>query len=333
MPADQLSAAATSVIEGAVREVLAGNAVDEVALHHSLTPDHLCDAVSLFAAAGREALVQHAAEGKWWQINLAFTEPSTGDRAFTTHLLPLLRATDIDSWWFMRKQPGYRVRVLASPSAKAKAKAALNQLVADGHIRECQTVVYEPETAAFGGETSMQIAHHLFATDSLQIQQFGAQDTRLPTGLRELSVLLCTTMMRSAGLEWYETGDVWNRVITAEHRADFTGLAPDALTNRVQQIRTLLLADTSALFARGGPLGQFEEWATAFQNAGRSLREAADHGTLGRGLRHILSLHVIFHWNRLGLSLRAQSHLASAARSAIFERNQANALRADDRTE
>ncbi|WP_328465860.1 thiopeptide-type bacteriocin biosynthesis protein [Streptomyces sp. NBC_00448] len=319
MPADRLSAAATSDIEGAVREVLAGNAVDEVALHHSLTPDHLCDAVSLFTAAGREALVQHAAVGKWWQINLAFTDPSTGDRAFAAHLLPLLRATDVDSWWFMRKHPGYRVRVLASPSAKATAKAALDQLVAEGDIQEWQTIIYEPETVAFGGETSMQIAHDLFAADSLHIQQLAAQDIRLPIGLRELSILLCTTMMRIAGLEWYETGDVWSRIIAAEHRSALTGLDPAVLTDRAQQIRALLLADTSALFASSGPLGQFENWAAAFQSAGRSLRQAANHGTLGRGLRHVLSLHVIFHWNRLGLPLRAQSHLASAARSAIFE--------------
>jgi hypothetical protein len=32
----------------------------------------------------------------------------------------------------------------------------------------------------------------------------------------------------------------------------------------------------------------------------------------------VLSYHVIFHWNRLGLSLRGQSILASAARTAIF---------------
>ena len=57
---------------------------------------------------------------------------------------------------------------------------------------------------------------------------------------------------------------------------------------------------------------------TAFRHAGRSLAEAVRLGTLDRGLRQVLSYHVIFHWNRLGLSLRAQSALAWAARTAIL---------------
>ncbi|WP_065004830.1 thiopeptide-type bacteriocin biosynthesis protein [Streptomyces sp. H-KF8] len=320
MSADRLSPPPASDTERAVREVLAGSPLDEVASHYDLREGHLSDAATVFVEAGREALLQHAAIGTWWQINLAFTEPAAGDRAFTAHLLPVLRATDLDSWWFMRKHPGYRVRVSASPSARARVKVALDQFVATGHVREWRTVVYEPETVAFGGEPSMRIAHDLFAADSLQIQQLASQDTRLPIGLRELSVLLCTTMMRGAGLEWYETGDVWNRVITAEGRS--TGPSPDpaALPDRAQEIRALLLADTQALFGHEGVLRQARDWASAFQRAGRNLRRTSDHGALGRGLRDVLSLHVIFHWNRLGLSLRTQSHLAAAARSAIFDR-------------
>ncbi len=304
--------------ERAVLDVLAGNPVDEAAGCHGLAPDRLSQAVSLFMAAGREALVQHASADNWWQINLAFTDSAAGDGDFATYLLPLLHATAPADWWFMRKHPGYRVRLLAGPSAKSRTKAALDQLVTDGRVREWRTVVYEPETVAFGGETSMRIAHALFAADSRQIQLLSGQGSRPSIGLRELSVLLCTALMRSAGLEWYETGDVWNRVITVEHRTARPDLDPTVLTDRAQQIRTLLLADTEALFGRGGPLGRFEDWVAAFKSAGRRLRQAADHGTLGRGLRSILSLHVIFHWNRLGFSLATQSHLASAARSVIF---------------
>ncbi|MER7877202.1 hypothetical protein ABTY63_27170 [Streptomyces solisilvae] len=90
------------------------------------------------------------------------------------------------------------------------------------------------ETVAFGGETNMQIAHDLFATDNREIQQFAERDT-LPIGFRELFVLLCT-MMRSTGLEWYETGDVWNHVITVEHRSALTSLDSTILAERAQEI-------------------------------------------------------------------------------------------------
>ncbi|MFD9323923.1 hypothetical protein ACFWDQ_40935 [Streptomyces sp. NPDC060053] len=60
------------------------------------------------------------------------------------------------------------------------------------------------------------------------------------------------------------------------------------------------------------------EWADAFRRAGRALGKAVQEGTLDRGLRQVLSYHVIFHWNRLGLSIRGQSILAWAARAAIL---------------
>ncbi|WTI78397.1 hypothetical protein OG242_08160 [Streptomyces sp. NBC_00727] len=60
------------------------------------------------------------------------------------------------------------------------------------------------------------------------------------------------------------------------------------------------------------------EWAVAFRDAGQELGHGAQEGTLDRGLRQVLSYHVIFHWNRLGLSMRGQSILAWAAREAIL---------------
>nr|WP_236570389.1 lantibiotic dehydratase C-terminal domain-containing protein [Streptomyces mexicanus] len=41
------------------------------------------------------------------------------------------------------------------------------------------------------------------------------------------------------------------------------------------------------------------EWAAAFRSTGQELRQCVQAGTLDRGLRQVLSYHVIFHWNRL----------------------------------
>ncbi|MFI1826703.1 thiopeptide-type bacteriocin biosynthesis protein [Streptomyces sp. NPDC020412] len=141
----------------------------------------------------------------------------------------------------------------------------------------------------------------------------------LTVGPRELSVLLCTIMMRAARLEWYEQGDVWDRVITTEHRSAVSDVPPDRLDSRVQEIRPLLLADSDTLLRPGGPLEPVAEWAAAFRRTGQALADGVQDGSMDRGLRQVLSYHVIFHWNRLGLSMRGQSILAWAARATILQ--------------
>jgi thiopeptide-type bacteriocin biosynthesis protein len=165
----------------------------------------------------------------------------------------------------------------------------------------------------------MAAAHALFITDSRETQQF-PQRGNLAVGPRELSVLLCTIMMRAAGLEWYEQGDVWHHVITEEHRSAVSEVPADQLKARAREIWPLLVADSNALLGSGGSLEPVAEWAAAFRNAGQELGRAVQEGTLDRGLRQVLSYHVIFHWNRLGLSMRGQSILAWAARAAIFHK-------------
>ncbi|MGW6743295.1 thiopeptide-type bacteriocin biosynthesis protein [Streptomyces sp. NPDC055025] len=133
------------------------------------------------------------------------------------------------------------------------------------------------------------------------------------------SVLLCTIMMRAARLEWYEQGDVWDRVITTEHRSAVSDVPQEQLNARAQEIRHLLLADSDTLLRPGGPLEPIGEWVAAFHSVGQTLANGVQDGTLDRGLRQMLSYHVIFHWNRLGLSMRGQSILAWAARAAILD--------------
>lgn len=100
--------------------------------------------------------------------------------------------------------------------------------------------------------------------------------------------------MRAAKLEWYEQGDVWHRVITAEHRSAVGDVPPDQLNARAQEVRALLLADSDALMRSGGPLEPVAEWATAFHHTGQTLSHAVQEGTLDRALRQVLSYHVIF---------------------------------------
>lgn len=323
MSPDQLTQPIPHVTERAVLAVLAGRPLVEAAAEARIDPANLADALHIFRNAGREALAGQAAQTTWWHAYLHFTDWANADRTFTSHVLPLLRTAETDGaitgWWYTRKHPCWRLRLRRRPGAPAMLSVGdgLDALAAEGHLHRWWPGIYEPETTAFGGPASMDTAHSLFIADSREIQRLPAQE-KVVLGRRELSVLLCTALMRGAGLEWHEQGDVWHHVITAEHRSSLADLPRERLEATAAEIRALLVADLDSLTSPGGPLAPVAEWVMAFRDAGRSLAEAVRLGTLDRGLRQVLSYHVIFHWNRLGLSLRAQSALAWAARTAIL---------------
>ncbi len=327
MSLDQLTQASEpSPTQHAVLAVLAGLPLADAAQQYRIDPVVLSEAVAVYDQAGREALARHAATTDWWQTYLHFTDWSNADSTFAAHVLPILReaeaADTIDGWWYTRKHPCWRLRLRIQPVNGAKLAVAdgFDRLVSEGHLQRWWPGIYESETPAFGGMTSMAAAHALFVTDSQEIQQLLQRDD-LAIGPRELSVLLCTIMMRAARLEWYEQGDVWDRVITTEQRSAVSDVPQKRLDARAQEIRTLLLADSDVLLRPGGPLEPVAEWVAAFHSVGQALARGVQYGTLNRGLRQVLSYHVIFHWNRLGLSMRGQSILAWAARTAILHGN------------
>ncbi len=323
MSLDRLTLTDPSRIQRAVSAVLTGLPIPTAATRHGIEPTVLSDAVTVYNQAGREALVHLDPTTNWWQAYLHFTDWTNADTTFTTHVLPVLQEAEsqgtINGWWYTRKHPCWRLRLRLQPEPGTKPPFAhsFDRLVSDGHLQRWWPGIYEPETPAFGGEASMTAAHALFITDSREASRL-RQRNDLAVGPRELSVLLCTNMMRAAGLEWYEQGDVWHRVITKEHRSAVSDVPTDLLDARAQEIRPLLFADNNVLLRPGGLLEPVSDWADAFRSAGQKLRHAVQDGTLDRGLRQVLSYHVIFHWNRLGLSLRSQSVLAWAARAAIL---------------
>ncbi|MFF9073885.1 thiopeptide-type bacteriocin biosynthesis protein [Streptomyces sp. NPDC014735] len=293
-----------------------------------MEPANLADAVEIFQQAGRDAVARHTARSDWWQVYVEFSDWATAEQTTAVRLVPLLRRAGesggMTEWWFTRKHPCWRLRLYVRPETgiKADLRAGLDRLTAEGHLRRWWPGIYEPEIAPFGGPAGMLAAHALFSADSRQIIDLAVGRTDMQIGRRELSVLLCTAMMRAAGLEWYEQGDVWQRVIDEEHRSALDAVPGDRLQELAAQLRSLLVADTSPggpLLSHGGPMEPVSEWADAFRDTGQALHEAVRTGTLERGLRRVLSLHVIFHWNRLGLSMGTQSALAWAARTAILD--------------
>ncbi|MFD9817426.1 thiopeptide-type bacteriocin biosynthesis protein [Streptomyces violascens] len=315
------------VTDRAVLDVLAGQEVTDVAHQAGLEPSDLANAVEVFQQAGHEALAKQAARTDWWQVYVEFSDWGAAERTAVAHLLPLVcrweESNTINGWWFTRKHPCWRLRLHIQPELQTRLAVgcALDRLVEEGHLRRWWPGIYEPETAAFGGLASMTAAHYLFVADSREILSLTTRND-VSLGRRELSILLCTVMMRAARLEWYEMGDVWQRVISEEQRASYDGMPNQQVHALAEQLRTLLLADTAPdgpALASGGPMEPVTPWANAFRDTGFALAEAVRFGSLDRGLRRVLALHVIFHWNRLGLSMGQQSALAWAARTAILD--------------
>jgi thiopeptide-type bacteriocin biosynthesis protein len=315
----------SSGAERAILQVLGGIPLNDAAAAEQVGQANLAEAVEVYRQAGRQALERQQASD-WWQVYIQFTDWSTSELVATNRIGPLLSRAEesglISNWWFMRKYPCWRLRLHPGTNGQAmrdQLAVAFDQAAADGRISRWWTGIYEAETAAFGGAEGMAIAHELFCEDSRAVMSL-ARDGDVGLGRRELSLLLCSTLMRAAGLEWYEQGDTWHRVAQERPLPEDVPLAK--LTTMASDLKQLMVSDTnpdSPLLSADGPLASATAWADAFRQAGRALGEAARAGTLRRGLRDVLSYAVIFHWNRLGLPARTQSILAWAARTAILD--------------
>jgi L-amino acid N-acyltransferase YncA len=124
---------------------------------------------------------------------------------FAAHVA--VRLDELDNgaaWWFLRKYPHWRLRVRTSDHRAVEA--LLDDLVTAGTITSWQHGIYEPETAAFGGEVAMAIVHDLFCADSRGVLTYARQHSPA-LGRRELSLLLIRAMLQHGGLDWFETGD------------------------------------------------------------------------------------------------------------------------------
>jgi thiopeptide-type bacteriocin biosynthesis protein len=314
MPADHLTADPDTVAR-AVLAVLAGQGLRDAAATADLDPDDLRDAAEAYHAAGTAAL-EHRAAHRWHHVKISFPDPGSAERTMATCVGPRLDQLEatgqIACWWFMRKPPGYRVRLLDADTTAVAT--LLSDLTASQLITAWNPAIYEPETAAFGGTTGMHAAHTLFCADSRGVLDYIRRDP--PIGRRELSVLLIAAMLAAARLDSFERGDVFARV--AAMRPDPPDDSDGKMERLAGQLRVLLATTGAARSPLPAPAAFAAPWLTGFQTAGHTLAEAAWQGTLTRGLRAVLAHTVIFHWNRLGLPATTQAILARAATGACL---------------
>ncbi|WP_206050793.1 methyltransferase, FxLD system [Nocardioides speluncae] len=277
----------------------------------------------------------------WKQATISFPDRATADRIIADVIAPALIAATTEGhlhgWWYLNKQP-WRLRYLAATNPTTDLigdlicdptglDELLDGLAATGRITGWSRSIYEPETYAFGGEAAMAAAHTLFHHDSRHLLTY---DHAL--GAKETMVLLSSAMMRAAGLDTYEQGDVWHKV--TELRPPPTAVSTCRAADLSAAMRRLMRIDARGLCRPGNPLAGHHAWVTAFEKAGTTLGELASSGHLTRGLRAVTAHHLIFHANRAGLSLADQSTMSALAREAIMGTNHSDvsSVRADSGT-
>ncbi|MCX4558784.1 methyltransferase, FxLD system [Streptomyces phaeochromogenes] len=252
----------------------------------------------------------------WQQHNITFVDRESARRVIAERIGPALIKAEADGqltgWWFMNKQP-WPLRYLAKEPSPV-IESLLSDFVGDGVAVSWLPCIYEPETDTFGGPEAMDAAHELFHRDSRHLLTYRPSPGHL--GRRETAVLLASAMMRGAGLDWFEQGDVWAKV--ASLRPTTTPPPPEQAAELVSAMRKLMTADAHGLCRPDGPLHTHDEWVTAFERAGATLACLAGRGALTRGLRAVITHHVIFHANRAGLLRDDQSALSNIAREVVM---------------
>lgn len=264
----------------------------------------------------------------WRQLDLWFAASANTEqaaRAFFAHLREAETAGVLAAWFFIRKTPVWRIRYAPTdpetePQAYSTLHRALSAMADRGLVARWNANIYEPEVHAFGGPDAMESAHKLFHADSRNIAAYLEGPPGANVGRRELSLLLCTAIMRGAGQEWHERGDVW-ATVSDELRP--SKRSPALTTDQAQalqsQVKHLITANTTASTTlRTGALEFAEDWLSAFEETGRHLGSLRSAGSLTRGIRLVLAHHIIFHWNRIGLSYSTQADLALAAKQTVF---------------
>lgn len=256
----------------------------------------------------------------WHQVFIPFPHWHDAEHTAVNRLHPVLLTAEqkgvITSWSFLRKHPCWRLRYLAAtPEATTLIHHTLDTLHTENEIGPWTEVIYEPETHAFGGTTAMHAAHRFFHQDSHHLL------AHLATGRdqrRELAVLLPCALLRAAGQDWFEQGDIWARVTEHRPNTPHTELSESARAEFHTNLRRLMTVDPAPLTRPDTPLAHISGWADAYTTCGRHLADLARHGRLDRGIRAVLTHHIIFAWNRLGIPSTTQHLLADTARHIVF---------------
>lgn len=233
----------------------------------------------------------NTAETGWWHATVSFPG---GNGVGPTAAQELSRGLKGQRFHFLRKDGALRLRT------QRPVADLLDVLVADQRATGWTSGVYEPEIDAFGGPEGIDIAHEVFCADS----PAALAETGSPHA-KERCILLLSAMIRAAGLDPFEAGDVWAKI--GALRPPVTPPTGPARDRAVAAMRRLMNANAAQ---RPNAEPGWAERIAAFQDAGQRLSRQAATGRLTRGLRAVLAHHAIFAFNRAGVPAHQQAATA-----------------------
>jgi thiopeptide-type bacteriocin biosynthesis protein len=272
---------------------------------------HARDRDPLEAAAQRsmQREASRRAEG-WQQWRLETPDPQALlGGGLGARLEALRRSGVVGAWWYLVKSDGaphLRLRVqpgadTLEPELTAQLRAVFEALGRDRLLDRFEAGVYEPERFLFGGDTGLALTHAFFDLDS-RFALYAAG-----TRSDHASLAWTALLLREAGLDPFEHWDVWQRVLELRPAAPL-----ERLRSMIQGVRRLVRGEADALrddLTRHS--SELERLVRVELPAlGQALREAQRSGRLHRGLRELLSVWIVFHWNRLLFTGTFQSRLA-----------------------
>jgi thiopeptide-type bacteriocin biosynthesis protein len=274
-----------------------------------------------FLAAGTEHVRRMLASESWLQVGLAFADAEQARRFQSASLLPaavemMLAEGLINDFFFMNKPPGMRLRFSIANGGE-QAEDRIIELVTRardaGLVEGHEFGIYDQETHQFGGAAGIDIFHQFSTHDSLAILKFRALEAsgRITIDQSVLSLLAMNDLIARVAEDAWEQWDVWCEMRLTGRLVDATSEVAAELRQNMEENLALLeplvfrrdeiIADLTA-----PEMELFEAYTLGNRAVASALREAGRARTLQHGPRKILPFFIIFHWNRLGLSIDEQ---------------------------
>lgn len=220
-----------------------------------------------------------------------------------------------DTFWFVRKMPGLKLRFHALEEAGALQShlaAWLQQAERGNELRGYRFTRYEPESHRFGGAAGMELAHRHFDAGSQTVLDYEDLERSDRGGIDRLTYSMANTsdLLLGALGDMAEVWDVWMHLADTVPR-----YAPSAGSDEAGRW-------AEALGGWDAMAGRVDEGLSALVEAARAanmrtataLNALNDGGLLGVGSRAWLAAATVFEWNRFGLP----NHPNALATSVAF---------------
>jgi protein-L-isoaspartate(D-aspartate) O-methyltransferase len=287
--------------------------------------------IEAYMTAGRAALAKEIPLENWVYLRLELKPTANARRILHKLLYPTLMSLSkkgvIQRFWYLVKHDPYRhVRLRlfgATEPLRQEALGAVMRALKPGAPRSpvtiCRELVYEPETALFGGEWALDQVHELFWYDSRFAMGWLGTEPEETANLsaHQVSVIALQHLFRASGLDGFEQWDVWQKVVKVrpgneaaleeawesykENMRLLVGVQPMTIANAMAEETKLMLVD----------------YVNGLTLVGEHLWEGLKEGKLQRGLRHVLATAVVFHWNRMLFAGSEQIMLAHFMARAV----------------